>query len=163
MILVTIGTTKNKFNRLLIAVEKLIEEGFLSNVFAQIGTSSYTPKNCKYKRYVSKSELEEYITGADFIISHAGTGTLELCLGLKKKVIVMPRIRKFREHPDNHQLELASYLLERNRILVAHNMYEIREHIRNINNWTPTFKDNETNHTIAGIIEEFICKTHDYQ
>ena len=45
MILVTVGSQKFQFNRLLQEIDKLIEEGIIKEkVFAQIGVSDYIPK-----------------------------------------------------------------------------------------------------------------------
>ena len=46
MIFVTLGSQKFQFNRLLIEIDRLIEEGKITEkVFAQTGYSDYKPKN----------------------------------------------------------------------------------------------------------------------
>ena len=54
MIFVTLGSQKFQFNRLLIEIDKLVDEGKITEeVFAQIGYSDYKPKNYKYKENTS--------------------------------------------------------------------------------------------------------------
>ena len=46
MIFVTLGSQKFQFNRLLIEIDRLIEEKYITDkVFAQIGYSDYKPKH----------------------------------------------------------------------------------------------------------------------
>ena len=49
-IFITLGSQKFQFNRMLIEIDKLIENGKITDeVFAQTGASDYKPKNFKYK------------------------------------------------------------------------------------------------------------------
>ena len=53
MIFITLGSQKFQFNRLLEEVDKLIEQGIITEeVFAQIGYSDYKPKNYKYNKSI---------------------------------------------------------------------------------------------------------------
>ena len=55
MILVTTGTQKFPFNRLLKAVDKEIKAGVITeDVFAQIGASDYRPENYKFRMLSGK-------------------------------------------------------------------------------------------------------------
>ena len=50
MIFLTLGSQKFQFNRLLQAVDELIEKGIIvDETFAQIGYSDYQPKHFEYK------------------------------------------------------------------------------------------------------------------
>ena len=53
MIFITLGSQKFQFNRLLKAVDDLVETGELSDeVFAQTGYSDYQPRNYKFKQFL---------------------------------------------------------------------------------------------------------------
>ena len=55
MIFVTLGSQKFQFNRLLIEIDRLIEEKKITEeVFAQIGYSDYKPRNYEYKEFLER-------------------------------------------------------------------------------------------------------------
>lgn len=113
LIFVCVGSREYQFNRLLKEIDDLIEENRVTeDVFAQIGQSSYLPKNYEYERFLSANEFKKKQESAHLIISHAGTGALMGALKLGKKTIAVPRLEKFGEHTDDHQLQIASVLEE---------------------------------------------------
>ena len=58
MVFVAVGTQKFQFNRLLKAVDDLVEQGCLEGeVFAQIGHSDYVPRKYAYKDFISKDDF----------------------------------------------------------------------------------------------------------
>lgn len=111
MIFVTVGSREYQFNRLLKKIDELIENNEIKDeVFAQIGQSTYIPVNYKYRKFLQESEFKMYQQKADLIISHGGTGALISALKLGKQVIAVPRLAKYGEHIDDHQLQVASIL-----------------------------------------------------
>lgn len=44
---------------------------------------------------------------SDLVITHSGVGTIINAINLKKPIIVFPRLKMYKEHVDNHQLEIA--------------------------------------------------------
>ena len=107
MIFVTVGSQKFQFNRLLKEVDELIETGKIKDdVFAQIGVSDYKPKKYKYKEFITQEEFNDYLNKADIIITHAGTGVIVNAIKKEKKVIGVPRLSKYGEHVDDHQIQL---------------------------------------------------------
>lgn len=108
MIFITLGSQKFQFNRLLIEVDKLVEEGKIKEeVFAQIGYSDYKPQNYKYKEFLDRDEFTEIIKKCDKIITHGGTGAIISAVKNNKKVIAIPRLAKYEEHVDDHQLQIV--------------------------------------------------------
>ena len=113
MIFVTLGSQKFQFNRLLKELDHLVEKGVLKEeVFAQIGYSDYLPQNYKYKDFLSREEFIEYEGKADYVITHGGTGAIIGAVKKGKKVIAVPRLAKYGEHVDDHQLQLISQFSE---------------------------------------------------
>lgn len=108
MIFVTLGSQKFQFNRLLIAIDKLVENSELpeDDVFAQTGYSDYVPKNYDYKNFLDRKEFAKDEAKADIVITHGGTGAIVGALKLEKRVIAVPRLAKYGEHVDNHQLQV---------------------------------------------------------
>lgn len=106
MIFVTVGSRQYPFDRLFKKLDELIEIGEIKDkVFAQIGTSSYTPKNYDYVNYLTPEEFEENIKKADIVISHGASGSIMKALNNNKKVIVVTRLEKYGEHINDHQIQ----------------------------------------------------------
>ena len=83
MIFITLGSQKFQFNRLLKAIDKLIEQGKIKEeVFAQIGYSDYQPINYNYKQFLDRDEFASMEGRADIVITHGGTGAI---IGAVKK------------------------------------------------------------------------------
>lgn len=120
MIYVTVGTQKFQFNRLLITLDKLIGDGVISEkVFAQIGHSDYQPKNYAFKDFLSKDEFDSYVEKCDLLITHSGVATMIAGLKYNKPVIVVPRLAKFGEHVDDHQVQIAESFSEQNFVMIC--------------------------------------------
>ena len=77
MIFITLGSQKFQFNRLIKAIDELIEKKRIQDeVFAQIGYSDYEPKNYNYKHFLDRAEFSAVIQRADIVITHGGTGAI---------------------------------------------------------------------------------------
>ena len=108
MILVTVGTQKFQMDRLIKAVDQMAGMGVLGkDFFVQTGHSTYTPEHCEYAAFLKKEEMEEKMDQCSILLSHAGVGSILMGLKKGKKVIVVPRLQKFGEHVDDHQIEIA--------------------------------------------------------
>lgn len=117
MIFVTLGSQKFQFNRILKEIDNLIELGIINDsVFAQIGYSDYIPKRYSVKQFLDREEFIEKIELADVVITHGGTGAIIGALKKEKKVIAVPRLSKYGEHVDDHQLQIIEQFSELNLI-----------------------------------------------
>lgn len=117
MIFVTLGSQKFQFNRLLQTVDQLIEKGIINeDVFAQIGYSDYQPKHFKYEQFLNRDEFEELEKKCDIFITHGGTGAIIEAVKDGKKVIAVPRLAKYGEHVDDHQMQLIAQFKNQNLI-----------------------------------------------
>ncbi len=137
MIFVTIGTQQQNFNRLFDYINALKTK---EEIVFQKGKSTYKlNSNIKAFEYLSYDEMDYYFNNARVIIAHGGGGTIFKALKLHKKVIVVPRLSKFKEHINDHQLEFSLYLKNMNYCLVALNQKEFNKALRNIDK--TTFKE----------------------
>lgn len=120
MIFVAVGTQKFQFNRLLKAVDDLVEQGLLEGeVFAQIGHSDYVPKNYQFKDFISRDDFLSCISRCDLLITHSGVATIIAGMKLRKPVVVVPRLAKFGEHVDDHQFQIAESFSTKNLLLMC--------------------------------------------
>lgn len=109
MIFITLGSQKFQFNRLLKEVDDLVEKGLIEEkIFAQIGYSDYLPKYFEFDYFIDRQEFQNYMCKADIVITHGGTGAIITAVKEEKRVIAVPRLRKFEEHVDDHQLQIVN-------------------------------------------------------
>lgn len=151
MIFVTLGSQKFQFNRLLKAVDELkINE----EVFAQIGYSDYKPMNYKYKKFLDRNEFTQIMKKSDIIITHGGTGAIMNALKQNKKVIAVPRLSKYGEHVDNHQLQIIEQFKDLDLIYACEDMNLEKALEVVANTKYQNYKSNT--HTIIKSLEKFI-------
>lgn len=139
-ILVTVGSMQGRsFSRLFQIIDELCDEGILSNdtIIAQTGYDKYESKFYKTFDLTSDEEFKELIKKSDVIISHAGTGTVTSCLKQHKKVILFPRLSKYNEHYDDHQIELCEFFQMNNYVLVAKDKKELVNCLRKVRDFQP--------------------------
>ena len=88
MILVTLGTQDKEFTRLLKRIDELIIAGKIKDeVIVQAGYTKYESNNMKVFDYLPWEQFQEYIDSADYIITHAGVGTIFDCIKTYKVII----------------------------------------------------------------------------
>lgn len=138
-ILVSVGASEFALDRLLAIIDDLCNEGIADgkHIVAQTGSCDYVPKNYKSFKFISRDEYQIYMEKADVIISHAGTGCVVPALKMGKKVIVFPRRKEFKEHQDNHQLELAEIFSLNGYTITANDKEEMRRCLLNLESFTP--------------------------
>lgn len=126
MIFITVGSQKFQFNRLLKAVDELVASGEVKDsVFAQIGYSDYKPQHYEHKQFLNRDEFSEMETKADIIITHGGTGAIIGAVKKGKKVVAVPRLAKYGEHVDDHQLQLMEQFTRSNLISSCENLDDL--------------------------------------
>ena len=109
MILVTLGTQKQSFERLL----NMIENSSLKDeIIVQAGYTNFKSKKMKIFDFVNYEKMEELIDRADLIITHGGTGSILGPLKKGKKVIASARLKKYGEHVDDHQQQIVDIFSE---------------------------------------------------
>jgi UDP-N-acetylglucosamine transferase subunit ALG13 len=127
MIFVTVGTHEQSFDRLVKAVDDLVGENKIEErVVLQIGNTKYEPKNCEWFRFLpSQKQILNYIKKADIVITHGGAGSIITALKFYKPTIVVPRYKKFNEHTNDHQLDLAGALAKEGKIMVVYDINDL--------------------------------------
>ncbi len=107
MIFITLGSQKFQFNRLLKAMDDLIEHSVITeDVFAQTGYSDYKPLHYRYQQFLDREQFADWESKADLVITHGGTGAIIGAVKKHKKVIAVARLKAYGEHVDDHQLQI---------------------------------------------------------
>lgn len=111
MLFVTVGTAPQPFQRLINTLLSLPTE-VQQNLFFQGNTSKNTTLPFPHKHSITPDEYKQKMRESELVICHAGIGSVREAYELEKKTIIIPRLAKYGEHFNNHQLELVEYLLE---------------------------------------------------
>lgn len=156
MIFVTLGSQKFQFNRLLKELDKLVEEKKVKEkIFAQIGYSDYKPTNYEYKEFLDRDEFQDKMKQSDIVITHGGTGAIVTAVKQEKKVISIPRLAKYEEHVDDHQIQIVEEFEKSGIIKAVHDTEDLKKALDNIKNMTfEKYISNTEN--IINDIKEFI-------
>lgn len=151
MILVTLGTQKQDFSRLLDYIEKSKIE---DEIIVQCGYTKYESNKMKLLDFISYEEMEEYINKADYIITHSGTGSVLTPLKKGKKVIVCARLSKYGEHVDDHQQQLVEIFREEGYILELNEENNLDDLYKKIKKFKPKKYVSNTDNFIKKLTEE---------
>ncbi|MBO0589174.1 glycosyltransferase [Sporosarcina sp. E16_8] len=108
MIFVTLGTQRFQMNRIITEIDKLVEQKKISSsdIIIQSGISNKS-KYVRCSPFMEESEFNREVEKCEILVTHAGTSSIIKGLKHNKKVIVIPRLKEYGEHVDNHQLEIA--------------------------------------------------------
>lgn len=113
MIFVTLGSQKFPFDRLLQKLDQMIADGVITDtVLAQTGYCTYTPQNFQAIPFLDRETFASYMAQADLVITHAGTGAIIGGVKNGKKVVAVPRLSRYGEHVDDHQLQIVKQFAE---------------------------------------------------
>ena len=135
MIFITLGSQKFQFDRLLKEVDRLIADGVIQEkVFAQIGASEYLPQNYIYERFLDRQHFAQIMDQCDSVITHGGTGVIIGAVKKGKKVIAVPRLAKYGEHVDDHQLQLLHQFDDLQLICACYDVEQLGECYKNLQN-----------------------------
>jgi UDP-N-acetylglucosamine transferase subunit ALG13 len=137
MIFVTTGTQK-PFDRFIKAVDQIAHELSGVEFIVQALPSNYKPSNIEVLNFISPDDFDNYIKSSELIVSHAGMGTIISALVNNKPIIIMPRLLKFKEQRNEHQLATAKKLNEMGYIHVAFNEEELIA--KTLNMWPDKLK-----------------------
>lgn len=113
MIFVTVGTTHFQFDRLLSAVATLDTD---QELIVQRGPSRVPVESARVIDFLSFDQLNDHVRDADIVITHAGVGSIMVALSHGKQPVVVPRLQRFGEAVDDHQVQVATQLHQTGRV-----------------------------------------------
>lgn len=156
MIFVTLGTNDKEFKRLLEQIDKDIESGKINDeVIVQSGFTKYESKNMQVFDLISSEKFEELIEKCDILITHGGVGSILTGITHNKKVIAVPRLEKYKEHVNDHQLQIIENFGKEKYILALKDLNGLSRMIEKAKTFKPKkFKSNTAN--FISMLEEYI-------
>lgn len=157
MIFVTLGTQDKPFKRLLEAIEKEIENGTIKDeVIVQAGCTKYQSDKMKIFDLLPMDEFQLQIDKCDLLITHGGVGSIIGALNKGKKVIAVPRLAKYKEHVNDHQIQIIENFNDAGYIIGVSDVSELSEAIKKVKKFKPKKYESNQNHMI-----ELVCKLID--
>jgi UDP-N-acetylglucosamine transferase subunit ALG13 len=122
LIFVTVGNHNQGFDRLIKKMDEIAGKTD-EQVIMQIGCMTYKPVNAEYFSFLeSFEEILRLNREARVVVSHAGAGSIVTALKEKTPVIVVPRLKKYNEHMNDHQLEIAKAMSENKNVTVIYDV-----------------------------------------
>ena len=108
MIFVTVGTHQQPFTRLLESLDQLPGD----QLVVQHGYGPPPEGVARAVPFVSFREMVDLFEEAERVVTHAGVGSVLLARRTGHVPVVVPRLQRYREHVDDHQLQLIRALTE---------------------------------------------------
>lgn len=156
MIFVILGTQDKQFCRLIKEIEELKKDGIIKEkVVVQAGCTKYKSKEIEILEYIPMTDFTHYIKKAKYIITHGGVGSILDSLKYNKKVIAIPRLEKYNEHVNDHQIEIIEKFDELGFILDCGNLKRLGNKIIELENFKPK-KYISNNNKMINLLEKFI-------
>ena len=156
MIFVTVGTHYLGFDRLIKKMDEIAGK-MDEEVIAQIGSTKYIPKNMVYFKFAKdENEILELCEKARIIVSHGGAGSILTILNYMKPALIVPRFKKFNEHIDDHQLELAEVYKKERKLIVIYDVENIETALKEVVNLD--FKKNKKEKKLINFLKNLIEK-----
>jgi UDP-N-acetylglucosamine transferase subunit ALG13 len=144
------------FDRLVEAVDRAAGAQGIPNVFIQTGFARYRPQHCQWAPAIDFSEFKQRMQEAQVVITHGGAGCIADALETGRAIIAMPRLQKYGEHADDHQLELTSVLEQSGRILLARDGDDLSPLIKKARSFVPAPASGENR--IAELVRGYLLQ-----
>ena len=107
MIVVSVGTNEARFDRLLDWVSALRPK---EKLVVQHGPSAVRPPGASCVEFLPFDDLVDLVRRSRAFVTHAGVGSIMVSLSVGRRPIVVPRLKRFGEAVDDHQVPLAMRL-----------------------------------------------------
>lgn len=127
---VPLGTQKFQFNRLVSALNDLVERGIYKpeEIVMQSSVYEEIPKFTHYE-LIPSSLFDRLIDDAELVITHSGVNSIISCMRRKKPLVIVPRLKMYGEHVDNHQVEIAALMKRKYDVIVVEDLTKLSEAI----------------------------------
>ena len=156
MILVTLGTQDKPFKRLLLAIQKEIDNGNIKDeVVVQAGCTKFESKQMKIFDLIPTDEFSRLVEKCDILITHGGVGSIITGLKNNKKVIGAARLKKFGEHTNDHQLQILENFDQEKYIIYLRELDKLNEALKKAKSFKPR-KYTSNTHSMIDLLVDYI-------
>lgn len=133
MIVFTLGTIFFPFERSVNWLQELLDKEIITEpVLLQHGATSATKLNHPLLTSVvslTRNEMHEAVKQSSLVISHAGQGSTRMLAEMKARFVLLPRLKRYGEHVDDHQL-LFARAVERFGVYHCTEFNQLIEHVK---------------------------------
>jgi UDP-N-acetylglucosamine transferase subunit ALG13 len=156
MILVTLGTQDKSFKRLLDAIQRQVDKGNIKDkIVVQAGCTKYDSNDMEIFDLIPTEEFKALTKKADLIITHGGVGSIMDGIKNNKVIIAAPRLKKYNEHVNDHQLQIIDTFADMGYILPLKDFNKLDKLLIKARKFKP--KEFESNtHNLVDLIENYI-------
>lgn len=133
MIFVSLGTHERPFLRLVKEIDRLsCEDMIKEKIVVQLGFTDYKFKSRKIEpeKYMSQEKFDSTFRGAEIIITHGGSGNILDAISQGKPVVAVPRLSKFGEHVNDHQLQIVKEMEKLGNVFAVYDIGKLSEAIK---------------------------------
>jgi UDP-N-acetylglucosamine transferase subunit ALG13 len=123
VIFVTVGTHTQPFTRLVESLASLPAD----ELIVQHGPAAPPAGVLAASPFMSHDDLQRHLWSARAVITHAGVGSILCALAVGHTPVVVPRLRRYGEHVDDHQLELMEALSRRGDVIGVYDLEGLPE------------------------------------
>jgi beta-1,4-N-acetylglucosaminyltransferase len=120
LIFVTVGMHTKGFDRLLKKMDELAAD-FGEEVVMQIGHTSFRPQNAKWFDFTTEAGIKEWCKKARVVVTQPAMSILD-AQEQGTPVIVVPRLKKYDEVIDDHQLDFARELEKEGKVMAVYDV-----------------------------------------
>jgi UDP-N-acetylglucosamine transferase subunit ALG13 len=96
-------------------------------VIMQIGGTKYIPLNAKHFGFGTEDEVKLLCQKARIVVTHGGVGTILNVLQEGATVVVVPRLERYDEAIDDHQLVFVQELEKQGKITAVYDVERLEE------------------------------------
>lgn len=127
---VPLGTQKFPFERIIVALNSLVDRGEYKpdDIIMQSALYPVKPKFIALG-LIPNEEFNRYMVEAETIVTHSGVNSIISCMNIGKPLVICPRLHEYGEHVDNHQMEIAELMRTKYDVLVCTDMNDLSEMI----------------------------------
>jgi UDP-N-acetylglucosamine transferase subunit ALG13 len=118
VIFATVGSTQIPFERFMHALGQLPGE----QLFVQHGPVEPPAGAAQASAFMQFPEVIESMEAADVVVCHAGAGSILCALRSGHTPVVVPRLQRFEETVDDHQLEFSRALAAEGKVIAVEDL-----------------------------------------
>ena len=123
---VPLGTQKFPFVRIIIALNRLVEQGEYKPEEIVMQSALYPVKpNFTAFGLIPNEDFNHYMEEAEVIVTHSGVNSIISSMEMGKPLVICPRLHEYGEHVDNHQMEIATLMHDKYDVLVCTDMKDL--------------------------------------
>lgn len=121
MIFATVGSTQIPFERFVRALESLPGERLL----VQHGPVDPPPGAARASAFMQFPEMIESMEAAEVVVCHAGAGSILCALRAGHIPVVVPRLKRYQETVDDHQVEFSRALAAEGKVIAVEDLDQL--------------------------------------